>query len=44
VAALTIGAFLTQASYISLERERARIIGPFYVLINNPISVTQEVT
>ena len=41
VVVLKTDAFFTQASYISLERESVRTIGPFYVLINKPISATQ---
>jgi len=39
-----IDTLLAQASYISLERESAKNIGSFYVLLNKPISTKQEVT
>jgi len=39
-----IDALLAQESYISLERDGARYIGPFYVLFSKSINAMQKVS
>jgi len=39
-----IDVLLAQVGYFSLERKSAKIIGPFYVLINKSFIAMQKVT